>query len=114
MTDPTLFKLLGVSVFLTFLLLLAYYIARKGKSGGIYSDKKKTQRIQILETQALDPKRHIHLINVDQMQYIVLTSATSETIITHINRDREPQPTFSPSPDFGITNFGNVIPGDQR
>jgi hypothetical protein len=113
MDDPMLFKLIGVCLFLIFLLTLAYYIAKKGKTGITYFDKKKPQRIQILETQNIDSKRQLHLIHIENTPYIVLTGAVSELIIRHTPADETPPQTPS-MPDFNIPNFGNIIPGEQR
>ena len=82
MTDPTLFKLLGIAIFLIFLLILSYYIARNGR-GTIYQNKKKLQRIHILESQILDPRRKVYLVSIDRSEYIILAGATEESIIPY-------------------------------
>ena len=113
MDDPMLFKLVGVCLFLICLLTLAYYIAKKGKTGITYFDKKKLQRIQILETQNIDSKRQLRLIHIENTPYIVLTGGVSELIIPHSTKDETlPQPP--PLPDFAMPSFGNIIPGEQR
>ncbi len=107
------FKLIGVCLFLIFLLTLAYYIAKKGKTGITYFDKKKPQRIQIIETQNIDAKRQLHLIHIENTPYILITGGASETIIHHKVKEEIP-PQMSSMGDFEMPRFGNIIPGDQR
>ncbi len=82
MYDPTLFKLLGISIFLVFLLILSYYISRGGK-GIVYQGKKKLQRIHIVESKNLDPKRKLYLVSIDRSEYIILSGATEESILPY-------------------------------
>ena len=113
MDNSVLFKLIGVCLFLVFLLILAYYVAKKGKARIAYFDKKKAQRIQILETQNIDSKRQLHLIHIENTPYIVLTGGVCELIIRHSPKSETPIQSSSIN-DFNISAFGSIIPGEQR
>lgn len=83
--DPTLFRLIGVSLFLIFLMVVAYHFLKKSM---VASKKGVNKRIEIVETKPLDQKRQMMLLSIDDSEYVVLLSPTGETLLPHIKPEK--------------------------